>query len=209
MIAFTLSNLREVVTPGKECNYSRGLQNCSAVCLIFVLFIIVQKSSQGIYLSKMGMHVFCVHHAVLLCFSMWWEEWLFWLISSCNEYVVRAHTIHESAVWGKQKSGKHARKLFVWWGKMVNFIYILFAIQWQLFFFFCRNSLIHSMCNNTLHFCQSTCMCTYIYILTLRKINESLHPLYRARERRKYSGNCLTFMSKAMICNPFWNYHCR
>lgn len=54
--------------------------------------------------------------------------------------------------------------------------------------FFCRNSLMHSMCKNTWDFCQSTRVCVYI-LLILGKTNDSLHPLDRVRKKRKMKWN--------------------
>lgn len=93
MITVKISNLSDLIAPSKEFDFSRvfkviGL--AKSLSRISYLCFIHQKSSQGIYCSQMGVHVFHVHHAVLLCFSTWWEEWLVWLMywvcSTCTHH---------------------------------------------------------------------------------------------------------------------------
>lgn len=185
-----------------EASKWSGWQNYSAECLLCVLFRIVQKSSQGIYCSKMGVHVFCVHRAVLLCFSVWWEEWLVWLMywvcRTCTHHPWFCHSeVHRSL----------ASMHYDWWGEMLNFD--LHFICKTMIFFFCRNSVIHSMCKNTWYFCQSTRMCVYYFYWYLGKQIRICICLTGQERKEKWSGNHPILTAQTAICNSVLNYHCR
>lgn len=84
--------------------------------------------------------------------------------------------------WGKQKSGKHALWLFVWWGEMLNFDLHFICTTVTTFF-----AEIHWYipCAKIPEIFVKARACVYIFLLILGKTNESLHPLDRVRERRK------------------------
>lgn len=182
MITFKISNLSDLIAPGKEINFSRGFKVIRLAKLLSrmsYLCFIHQKSSQGIYCSQMRMHVFPVHHAVLLCFSMWWEEWLvwfmYWVCSTCTQHPWICH----SEVHGSLAS-MHYDCLM---RRNAEFRFA-FYLQYSDDLFFSRNSVIHSMCKNTWDFCQSTCVCI-LFLLILGETNDNLHLLDRARRKRK------------------------
>lgn len=185
MITFKISNLSDLTAPGKEFNFSRGFKVIRLAKLLSrmsYLCFIHQKSSQVVYCSQMGVHVFPVHHAVLLCFSMWWEEslvWLmYWICSTCTHHPWICHfEVHGSL------ASMHYDCLM---GRNAEFRFE-FYLQYSDDFFFPEIQWYIPCAKIPEIFVKArmrVCVCI-LFLLILRKTNENLHLLDRARKRRK------------------------
>lgn len=153
----------------------------------------------------MGMHVFHVHHAVFLCFSMWWEEWLVWLMY----WLCRTCTHHPWICWFEVHRSLASMHYDCSMGKNAEFQFAFYLQYNDDFFFFCRNSVIHSMCKNTWDFCQSTRVCVYhFYWWWGRQMRFCLCLIGQGR-KEKWSANHPILMTQTAICNSVLNYHCR
>lgn len=128
----------------------------------------------------MGMHVFCVHHAVLLCFSTWWEEWLVqlmcWVCSTCTHHPWICHLeVHRSL------ASMHYDCLM---GEMLNFNLHFICNTMMIFFFFQKFSDTFHVQKYMRFLSKHALMCILV-LLILGKTNENLHLLDRARKKRE------------------------
>lgn len=129
----------------------------------------------------MGMHVFHVHHAVFLCFSMWWEEWLVWLMY----WLCRTCTHHPWICWFEVHRSLASMHYDCSMGKNAEFQFAFYLQYNDDFFFFLQKFSDTFHVQKYLRFLSKhTCVCIS-FLLMMGKTNENLPLLDRARKKRK------------------------
>lgn len=171
--------------PGKELNFSRGIKVIRLAKLLsrmsYLCFI--HNSSEVISRHLLLPNGYACVLCTPSCAFLHGER--NGLLGSCAEYVVHAHTIHESVIW-RYTEVWQACTMTVWWGEMLNFyLHFICNTMTILFYFIFQKFSDTFHVQKYLRFLSKHVLVCILFLLILGKTNENLHLLDRARKKRK------------------------